>query len=107
MSLNQINVEALSSEILGVRVTTPEDPTDSPVYFNFAALGTAPSEASWVVGTWFGTWDEVTKRVVVLTPTLPSPESIVTLAKGNWVMWVKWTSGVQNPVKRAGYVAVT
>ena len=97
------SVSSLADVVMQVEVSTPADPTGDPIEFAFTQGGVDAS--SWTVGAWVGSYAD--GKAQAISPLLPSSGSTVTLAKGRWRVWVRWTVGSETPVETPFEIAVT
>lgn len=102
-------VESDSIEVVDVPIVTPADPTGGSVSFSAVAITTddpKPSPSTFTDGSWSGSWDSTTKKVLAQTPTTPASGTDLELSAGDYRLYVKWTVGSETPVKYVGVLRV-
>lgn len=102
----RVDVSALSTEYIRVRVSATENglavnPTASIVELAFiTARDQSPEEDDWVDGQWETSGSTYYARALV------GPAGEVTLPAGYYNIWVRWSDGLEVPVKGLGTVYV-
>ena len=100
----QNSIWSTSLEEVPALVTTPVgiNPTGSTVQMAFLALPppTQPAANQWQAAIWQSTSQPFTALCLV------GPNGTITLAAGQWYVWVKITGSPEIPVKFAGVLQV-
>ena len=98
-----LTIESATAEKLQVEITTPGDPTGGVVDF---ALIVAGEPSVWVAGTWSGSWDPVTGRVLALTPLVGATGALPVVGGADYFLYSRWRVGVETPVATPTVVRV-
>lgn len=94
-----IDLESTSSERKRVRITTRVDPTGNAVEFAVTTeLRSDPD--GWRPGAWDGTWNSEDGSVDALSPTIGAAGTLVVEEGNVYDLWVRWTAGDEDPVRR-------
>lgn len=101
-----MNISSLSTEYIKVPVTATVsgvaiNPTTDTVQFAFTAADVNPVLADWKSGTW------ETSGGVYYARCLVGPAGTVTLAAGDYWVWLKVTDNPEVPVRAVGALRVT
>jgi hypothetical protein len=90
-----------SRQTVRATLISQADPTAASVEFLTTSGNTDPDpDGSWVAGSWLGSWSSSTGKVEALSPTVGAAGSDIELAaEGEYVLWVRWTSGAARPVE--------
>ena len=105
MALPNTGIYATSLEEVPVTVTAPIgiNPTSDTVVMAFLAVPppTQPTSLQWQTATWLSTSAPYTALCLV------GPGGTITLAQGQWYVWIKITASPEIPVKYAGILQVS
>ena len=85
-----------SKESLGVIITSRLDPTAQPPEFNLTAYSETSPGVTWTPGTWDGTWDSETAKILALTPIIGETPFVLTEGEMH-KLWVRWSFGGETP----------
>lgn len=98
-------IESTTAHYIGVYVHTTSDPTGGNVDFALTATTTQPT--SWQTGTWSGTFDATTGRVLALTPLTGASQTLDVTPDTDYDLWARWTVGAETPVQHVDKIRVT
>lgn len=101
-----LKVSSLSTEYIRVSVSVtkagiPFDPTGDTVQMAFPLPNVEPVLADWKASSWESTGGNYWARCLV------GPSGTVTLADGNYDVWVKITDSPEIPVRKVGSLSIT
>jgi hypothetical protein len=96
-----MEIAATSTEFIHVtavaKVASASVPSPAPPKFAFLSTAANPAPGDWLTGEW------ATPRARIL---VGPAGGAVTLAAGEYAVWVTFTAGTETPVYRAGTVTV-
>ena len=100
-SLSALSLEYLRYQVTANVLGVPYTPTADTVQFAFPATGVAPS--SWFSGSW-----ETVGGSTYFARCLVGPSGgVVTLAAGNYDVYIKITDSPEVPVRKVGTLTVS
>ena len=99
--MSLLRISAASTDFVEVEVSASESPVAQPVEFAFVASHPETDAATWTGGSWY-----TDKNGVYWARCLVGPEGMVTLARGLYLMYVKWEMGSLKPASCAGTLEV-
>lgn len=91
-------LESSTAERREVEITTSADPTSTPPEFALIT-DTALTEEDFVAGTYDGTWDAETGTVKALSPLVGEGQALPAEEGTTYRHFVRWTVGVEQPVR--------
>jgi len=102
-----VRLASSGSYLLRTTIAASADPTGTAVEYavTTAANEPAPADAAWTAGTW-ESYNAGTDKAICLSPRLGSltadPAADIELTEGVFYhLWVRWSTGVENPVDLA------
>lgn len=100
-----VEMNSTSKEKLRAVVETSADPTGGTVNWALAAVGSDPSFAN--AGEWSGSY--AAGEATTLSPLISGTGNggTITVADGQWDVWVQFTVGSEVIVRRAGRLVIT
>ena len=93
-------LESTTKEKLRVHLISRADPTGSAVEFSVTAIDAA-DPGTYSAGSWEGTWNTTTGRVVALTPTIGATGTLVIAGATSYKLWIRWSFGSETIVQMA------
>jgi hypothetical protein len=103
--MTAVTIPRESVERLVVDIVTDADPTALPVEFAVTPCGAQP--ATWLAGAWVGAPVQRGQRfeTTARTPLIGAPP--LDLTPGRWVVWLRYATGAETFIVRAGEVGIT
>jgi len=102
MSARRYTIQSGATVVVPIDVRTIGDPTGAVPSFS-ATTTTATDPGAFTDGTWSGAWSSTTRLVTALTPTLPGSLS---LAEGDFKLWLKYVVGSETVILPVGILGV-
>ena len=99
--MSLLKASAASTDFVDVEVTSSESPVAQPVSFAFVVRHTDVDDATWTPGSWY-----TDLNGVYWARCLVGPDGMVELARGRYLMYVKWEQGSTKPASCAGTLEV-
>jgi hypothetical protein len=93
----------ITVERVKLPVQTSADPTGNPPSWGAARSGDVP--ATWVAGTWEGSWAPGVWLEAV-SPTIGAIGAEIPLTVGRWVIWFRFPLGSETPARAVGVIDV-
>lgn len=101
MVVPSVSTEYVVAEVEGFERGRPVNPTNMGVWFAYTQDEDTPGLNDWHQGDW-----DVAHRTY-FARGLFGPESEVTLAPGDWVVWLRLVANPERPARRLGLLRVT
>lgn len=99
-----LTIESTTIERLQVEVTTSSDPTGNPPEF---AVSTSSEPGAFANGSWVGSWNTTTGKIMAQTPLLGAGQSLDVADGSTYRLYARWTVGDQTPTTVASILQVT
>lgn len=99
------DVESTTAEKLPYVVTTSSDPSAAPPEFALTITG---DPSTWVEGEWTGgAWQPTDGKIRALSPLLGDGQDLDVTAGTRPYLSIRWTVGVETPVRLLEQINVT
>ena len=101
--MSLLRMSAASTDFVEVEVSASESPVAQPLTFAFVTSHTASTDPDtvWTAGSW-----HTDLNGVYWARCLVGPDGMIALARGLYLMYVKWELGSQKPASCVGTLEV-
>lgn len=102
--MNILSLEYVPVQVSAKKLGAVYDPTGDEVQFAFKPPRVKPVSSDWTDGVW--ETDTAGSTTVYIAKILVGPGGTVTLAAGEWVVWLKIFDSPEVPVLQTGTLTI-